>query len=606
MGHALSRLLQFIYHALVAFFTLKRRRRTAQDTTSTSPEIVVKDSGQKERTLNLSSEGNASTRNTEGGRFLHDLKMNCTKSRRFPWESKLKDCARKPTKRGVSPPRIFVQDWSSVPLSSPELGSWNFERPQESRMTFGAGGEDKVQKYGSPITTEITQAIAHSDFLPCRDGASGYSGEMLSIVPEDRTLSETPDHDLDDGGVNINRSRDFNFVGCPANNTDSHVQIEYSQSSPQSPFFLHEHDSFDSSGSQYSTVSPEATSPPRNLPNLFPPPTASYPFNPQSAVSGFLYDAPISYTYATMLGRANSVPLPFLSATRGSPSPIKHYRQTLAPKKSQTQSPALGSLESITVNTSFGFTSEPQASAWVQEQEADDHSNKIPYPDLFRFSMYLNHLASSDYVVGLGSLGSLGAHDEDMGTGRLSIPPSATEAAKTTEEDSTIPLDIVFNPKSYKGPFALGILGNLNPLRQSSPLKKDLYRSAAYSRPIQITNFALEMVQMENYPDGMRKTVLRGALSGRSQKAVSSPTKSIAGTGRNDFGSIGSIEGTEAMSFSHSSPAMVKEGDSRGSIDEMTCSADSAIVERLRDASWDTSSFQWNEQEFLAMLRHSP
>ncbi|KAG7088353.1 hypothetical protein E1B28_012357 [Marasmius oreades] len=77
MGHALSCL---IYHALVDFFTLNWRRQTAQD--SASPEIDAKDLGQP---LNLGSESNTSTWNTENDRCLHDLKVNRTKSRRFPW-----------------------------------------------------------------------------------------------------------------------------------------------------------------------------------------------------------------------------------------------------------------------------------------------------------------------------------------------------------------------------------------------------------------------------------------------------------------------------------------------------------------------------------------
>ncbi|KAK1235484.1 hypothetical protein PQX77_001282, partial [Marasmius sp. AFHP31] len=338
---------------------------------------------------------------------------------------------------------------------------------------------------------------------------------------------------------------------------------------PPIQLFSNDNYSFASSDSAYSSASPQL---------IITSPATSYV--PNTGLSAILYDAPIS----SILGHPSSIPLP-------SHSPIC-YKQTIARKKSQTQCSTVGSLESLSITASTSlFASEPPNSSVTTSP--DHEFSRTPYPDIFDFGMYVDIFGSSGSLVGLASFGSVVVCDGN-GDGRLSISGPSGLGLDGVGADDAKPA-----ARRHGVMFGTCVLGNTSS-PPPSPLGKDVYRSAAYSKAVGSKKlvvglgigFGLEN-QTQTGGDGMRKALLRGVV----RRSVSmkttikeSPSSPVLGTrtGRKD---------SFDREMRPRATSLVEEG--------LSLDAD-AIEERLRVTSWDKSVFDWSEAEFLEMLRHSP
>ncbi|KAF9266395.1 hypothetical protein L218DRAFT_956147 [Marasmius fiardii PR-910] len=599
MGLALSRLLRVVYYAFVAF-TLKRRRGGSYD----SGSVVVTDLEKKSGTLILRCTNNMNTWFEGKERFLHESGMTRTRIQSSCCKIKLKNPTRKPEKQQISPPRASIRNLSSIPFSWLESSSRKLQHSVRSRETPGTGGEE-IQRESDYISGNWQRTLST---IPEEEETLSGSGCSSSILEETGTNQNGVDTLVCNLDVCSEKSFDCEtslwrspqLRECVLRQLDSSL-LKYSEatsevtssplntSNPSSPPSLSH--LFGSSFSQCSTASPKVSSLPPNLFSSLP----AYPFNPQSAVSGLLYDAPISSVHATILGRASSIPLPFFSTAYESST--EYYKQNLARKKLQTHCSGLH--ESIVVNTSFHLASDIPITAWTPDEDTEAELSEMVYPDLFRFSMYLNHLDFGEDPES-GNLGSSAGHSKNTAnveeSGRLSIPPGTATVMREDHSQS----EDVYSSKMFARTFGTGLSGNQS-LNSSSTPPEDVYRSPAYSRPVSADKKQLGLGQWEDSSGGVRRTVLCGAMkrSGkRSGKTISAPAKSLDGNVLSYHGS---------MSSSYSLASVEEEGDSQArSFDWQNRSPDSSVAERLRDACWDKMSFSWNEQDFLGMLKHSP
>ncbi|KAJ8072031.1 hypothetical protein PM082_015589 [Marasmius tenuissimus] len=491
----LSRFLLAIWNTLVALFTLKRARPYHSD--DGKLEIVVHSPIVPEDASLSTCTGTASASSplfslftkVHGRKGTEDDPLDESQTIAIkPQEKKKK--FKKHTRTGarsdIPPPKIYVQDWSSLPFdvsnfyepSKPDFDSWRPDLLPDSCLA------------SSPLHVPTSQLVESSH--PSKD--------QTDVVHSQVILKTTnPDGE------------------CPSPKpNDSVTNVHPIDPLPPIQLFSNDNYSFASSDSAYSNASPQ----------LLTSPATSYIPN------AILYDTPISSTL---------------------PSPIC-YKQTIARKKSQTQCSTVDSVESLSTSL---FPSEPDSSVTTLGHEV----SRTPYPDLFDFGMYVDIFGS-----GSDSFGSVVAGDG------LSI---------SGLEDKPM-------PRRHGVMFGTSVLGNTTtPSPRSPPLSKDVYRSAAYSKPVGSKKVVVGLgIGLENGGDGMRKAVLRGVVRRRSVSVSAglkmSPSSPVLG---------------RATSFDRGvrATSSVEEG----------LSVD-AIEERLRDASWDKSMFDWSEAEFLEMLRHSP
>ncbi|KAL0063425.1 hypothetical protein AAF712_009629 [Marasmius tenuissimus] len=501
--NTLSRFLLAIWNTLIALFTLKQTRPYHSD--DGKLEIVVHSPIVPEDASLSKCTGTASASSLlfsvftkaheRKGTSLEDEDDPLDESQTVAIKSQEKKKFKKHTRTGarsdIPPPKIYVQDWSSLPFdvsnlyepSKPDLDSWRPELLPDSCLASSS----------LPVPTSQLDEFSQSS----KDAA--HSTSILKTTTSDEQ--------------------------CPSPKpNDSITDVHPIDSLPPIQLFSNDNYSFASSDSAYSSASPT---------QLLTSPAPSYI---PHALSAILYDTPISSTL---------------------PSPMSIcYKQTLARKNSQTQ------CSTVECTSTSLFPSEPNSSVTTLGHEV----SRTPYPDLFDFGMYVDVFGSAS---GLASFGSVVA-----GEG-LSI--------SGLEEDMDKP-----TPRRYGVMFGTSLLGN-TPSSRSPPLSKDVYRSAAYSKPVGPKKVVVGLglgIGLGLEGDGMRKAVLRGVV----RKSVSvSGSKMSPSTSSPILGRATSFDrGVRATSS-------VEEG----------LSVD-AIEERLRDASWDKSMFDWSEAEFLEMLRYSP
>ncbi|KAF9261616.1 hypothetical protein L218DRAFT_1078426 [Marasmius fiardii PR-910] len=691
----------------LALFTLKRKRHVSPNSESSA----ARDCEEKKGALIPQYENNAtSTWNEAKQRFLHDSDMSRTKTQQFHLETKFKKDTRKPSKQEISSPRFFTQAWNfGTPerMSSPRCPQWRLNPKRMSRFR----SKHNARRHGQP-STELPSLLPISTRRYVEYDFPNSCRTLSTIPEEEETLSQSSHRMLEvagvdqDGTTSVGRNHDLDISRRRVYQSEKDAQNVCSRKSVLPVFNMHKDVPFSPRLSQYAMTLPEATPTPPYLSNPVPSSMASYLFdssvfqdstaqpevtppfsnpsnlkrftrltmshllNPYSAVCGSLHDAPTFFAQAGKSGHADPVPLRLISVARD--SPIKRCLQDLARKKTQTRYSAPGSLEDIKMDGSFGsFDDLP--TPWPQDVETE-----VVYPDLFRFSMYLDYHESSESIAGIGSIWGQDENIATMESQRLFIPSEAAATAKVTEEDYD-QSEIAFNSKRFGRTF--GSLANQDSSSQSQPVPerdmyrgttysrghlkprnnsarvasvtslsmqgegrvntgarrllissetaaaaktsaqviekarnqseiflsskrlrrplgpanrdstpqpsgKDSYRSAAYSRPIAKLKSTFEM-DMDNYKNGMRWAVLRGPTWKAGSPTTTKPQ-----------GANGNIEGTEGTAFSRCLAAEMENCSRRSNHD--------SIVQRLRDASWDITSLQWNEQEFLKMLKHSP
>ncbi|KAL0059626.1 hypothetical protein AAF712_013591 [Marasmius tenuissimus] len=498
--NTLSHFLLAIWNTLIALFTLKQTRPYHSDDGKLEIVVhspIVPEDASLSKCTGIASSSfplfplftKAHGRKGTEEKSLNECQTVAIKSQE---KKKFKKHTRTGARSDISSPKIYVQDWSSLPFdvsnlyepSQPDLDSWRPELLPDSCLASSS----------LPVPTSQLVESSH----PSNDVDAAHSSSILKATnPDEQCPSPKPN--------------------------DSITGVHPIDSSPPIQLFSNDNYSLASSDSAYS-------------PQLLTSPAPSYI---PHALSAILFDTPISSIL---------------------PSPMSIcYKQTLTRKNSQTQC--------STVECTSLFPSEPDSSVTTLGHEV----SRTPYPDLFDFGMYVDVFGSAS---GLASFGSVVAGDG------LSI--------SGLEEDMDKP-----TPRRYGVMFGTSLLGNTTtPNSRSPPLSKDVYRSAAYSKPVGSKKVVVGLgiglgLGLENGGDGMRKAVLRGVV--RRSVSVSAGSKMSPSTSSPVLGRATSFDrGVRATSS-------VEEG----------LSVD-AIEERLRDASWDKSMFDWSEAEFLEMLRYSP
>ncbi|KAL0573229.1 hypothetical protein V5O48_008717 [Marasmius crinis-equi] len=526
----------------------------------------------------------------------------------------------------IPPPRISVQDWSSAPSnvpalyedSIPEFGSWRPELPP-SCLTSGSRGRNTTEQHAQGSTSRTNRRVTF--LTPDIDSSS--SQHICSSPASQKTLVEPQSLVLKP------TSPDENSYSPPCdgdsleNDCIKRFEIlnKIMDSSPQLRFLMSDFDPFASSDSTYSIGSPDVMSSRpidlvETLPLFFSASTTSCTSDVLLSAPGLLYDGSAPWVCTSVPnGSINPVTLPLFSRHPESPvKRCKRYKQTVACKRSQALRSSTGSLESIFAGTSLAFdTSDtnPSSSTRNSEHKPEIRMSKMIYPELFDFGMYNDIFGPSESLVGLASLGTMPSDINDSAywddITKLLIPPSTRSDSGATEVPST--------PGKREGvKFETEILGNTTNSTTSPP--KNIYRSAAYSKALGMQQGVSGpgSPQQENQIDEMRKTVLHNTVQRMSRRSRGSPKRLVGSAKRRQGSDLnrdrGSVE-TSALSIPDS---VVSFGgvSSQDSIDDLSDSLDtnSAITERLREASWDMSwdktMFKCNENEFSEISSHSP
>ncbi|ESK95914.1 hypothetical protein Moror_12322 [Moniliophthora roreri MCA 2997] len=519
----------------------------------------------------------ASTWHADKDHFLRNSEMRRTRSQTR--NQKGRKYTRNGAQCAISPPTICVQDWSSVPFKMSEMyGSPSRRRkaplssatshlekspPLAAAMLHpNATSQDRRQTqrhYRSQVPrVDADPRIDHREVVRNADAEIQAKSATQHATRSPDRFHSTSKPKSNNSNANLGRSP----VNLPAEPQPSHQStvIEGKPNvdpNPQIPLHISHSDPMPSSLLSH---------PPRPTSICFALTTSPYIPNALSAISGSLFDPPIS---SCVLGPTNSVPLPLF--TNVSNQPDKSNRNA-----------ALWMLD---------FECLPTADHFDLTDEFPPHTStpyrfSMQYSDIFDFDMYGSYMGSCD---DLAAVVSYAPSEVGISLGMALLPESGSTNVESGESTSFGDQRESVSKRNAR------LFGNTTTNTESpSPScveGKDVYRNAAYSRPVGAKKTGLTTLgQGSPENDSIPKAVLRSAVRRKPEKVLAAATSS---------GSMGSVK--EAASQDSINVGIGSQDSTQ--LDGFNSSVDSTIADRLQNACRDMNEWHWTEEELLKVLK---